>query len=123
MGLAGVVAANERSAYFRHVLTNLGHHEPRSAPWMAEAFLRTVGGDPMALQRVLDTFVDTTPEQLASIEVPTLVLLGSEDDDNGSGLELARALPHGQYASVPGNHMSAVTKSDLSAAMVAFLAE
>jgi len=121
MGLAGIVAATERSGHFRDVLTNLGHHEPRSPAWLAEAFLKTVGGDPQALLGVLDTFVDTPIEQLASIETPTLVLLGSEDDDNGSGAELARALPHGQYVSVPGNHMSAVTKSELGSAMVAFL--
>jgi len=121
MGLAGIVSANEHSDHFRRVLTNLGNHPPRSPEWMAQAFLKTVGGDPTALLGVLDTFVDTTPAELAAIEVPTLVLLGSDDDDNGSGEALARALPHGQYVSVPGNHMNAVTKPDLGAAIVEFL--
>jgi pimeloyl-ACP methyl ester carboxylesterase len=122
MGLAGIVSATERSGHFRHVLTNLGHHEPRSPAWLAEAFLKTVGGDPQALLGVLDTFVDTPIEALASIQTPTLVLLGTEDDDNGSGAALAQALPHGQYVSVPGNHMSAVTKPELARAMAEFLA-
>lgn len=122
MGLSGITAANERTAYFQHVLTNLGSHEPRSGAWMAEAFLKTVGGDPEALLGVTRTFVDTPATDLAAIEVPTLVLLGDADDDNGSGKDLAAALPNGSYATVPGNHMSAVTKPELAAAMVEFLA-
>jgi pimeloyl-ACP methyl ester carboxylesterase len=121
MGLAGIVAASERSDHFRQVLTNLGNHPPRSPEWMAEAFLKTVGGDPTALLGVLNTFVNTTPAELTAIEVPTLVLLGSDDDENGSGEALAEALPHGQFASVPGNHMSAVTKPDLAVAIAQFL--
>jgi pimeloyl-ACP methyl ester carboxylesterase len=122
MGLSGIVSATERSGHFRHVLTNLGKHEPRSPAWLAEAFLKTVGGDPQALLGVLDTFVDTPLEHLALVEAPTLVLLGSDDDDNGSGAALAEALPHGRFVSVPGNHMSAVTKPALAAATVEFLA-
>jgi pimeloyl-ACP methyl ester carboxylesterase len=122
MGLAGIVSATERSGHFRHVLINLGHHEPRSPAWLAEAFLKTVGGDPQALLGVLDTFVDTPIEYLATIPTPTLVLLGSEDDDNGSGEALAAALPQGNYVAVPGNHMSAVTKPALARAIVDFLA-
>jgi len=122
MGLAGVVRATERSEHFRDVLTNLGSHPPRSAAWMAEAFLRTVNGDPQALLLVLDTFVDTPAEELARIPTPTLVLLGDADDDNGSGAELAAALAAGRHATVPGNHMSAVTKPDLARAIGEFLA-
>lgn len=122
MGLTGITAANERTAYFQHVLSNLGAHEPRSGAWMAEAFLKTVGGDPEALLGVTRTFVDTPADDLTRIEVPTLVLLGEDDDDNGSGKDLAAALAHGSYLTVPGNHMSAVTKPALAQAMVEFLA-
>ncbi|HEX3612092.1 MAG TPA: alpha/beta hydrolase [Sporichthyaceae bacterium] len=122
MGLSGLTAATVRSAHFRDVLTNLGSHPPRSAAWMAEAFLRTTGGDPTALLLLLDSFVDTSSAELAAITVPTAVVLGSEDDDNGSGPELAAALGSGLSISVPGNHMSAVTKPELAAAFVGFLA-
>lgn len=122
MGLTGITAANERTGYFQHVLSNLGNHEPRSGAWMAEAFLKTVGGDPEALLGVTRTFVDTPADALAHIGVPTLVLLGEEDDDNGSGKDLAAALPNGSYRTVPGNHMSAVIKPDLAAAIAEFLA-
>src|SRR6202035_362008 len=106
MGLEGIVHTGGRSAYFRRILGNLGTFERGSSEWMAEAFLKTVGGDPVALLHVLDTFVDTSRESLGRIETPTLVLMGSDDHDTGSGEDLAAALPHGQYAVMPGNHMS-----------------
>lgn len=122
-GWEGIVNTGGRGARFRHILTNLGTFERGSAEWMAEAFLKTVGGDPVALLHVLDTFVDTSREDLGRIETPTLVLMGSDDHDTGSGEDLAAALPHGQYAVMPGNHMSAVTKPDLGAAIADFLGD
>jgi pimeloyl-ACP methyl ester carboxylesterase len=121
MGLEGMLHTSGRGDYFRRVLEHPGSFVRGSSEWMTEAFLKTVGGDPVALLNVLETFVDTPREALASIDTPTLVLVGREDDDNGSGEALAAALPAGRYAVVPGNHMSAVTKPDLSAAMVDFL--
>jgi pimeloyl-ACP methyl ester carboxylesterase len=121
MGLDGIVHAGGRSAYFRRILTNLGTFERGSPEWMAEAFLKTVGGDPVALLHVLGTSVDTPREALTRIAMPTLVLVGAEDDDNGSAQALATALPDGEYAVVPGNHMSAVTRPELGAAIADFL--
>ena len=83
--------------------------------------MKTVGGDPIALLNVLNTFADTPPEALARINIPTLVLNGAEDDDNGSGEALAAALPQAHYVVVPGNHMSAVTKPELGTALADFL--
>jgi pimeloyl-ACP methyl ester carboxylesterase len=77
----------------------------------------------VALLHVLDTFVDTPRAALARINIPTLVLSGAEDDDNGSAEALAVALPKGRYQSVPGNHMSAVTKPELGSAIAAYLDE
>ena len=121
MGLEGILHAGERGAFFRRVLTNLGTFERGSPEWMAEAFLKTVNGDPIALLRVLDTNVDTPPAALGAIALPVLVAAGSEDDDNGSAEALAAALPDGRYVSVPGNHMSAVTRGELGTAMAEFL--
>jgi pimeloyl-ACP methyl ester carboxylesterase len=121
MGLEGILRTGGRSGHFHNILTNLGKHKPGSAEWLAEAFMKTVGGDPIALLNVLDTFADTPPEALARIDVPTLVLTGAEDDDNGSAEALAAALPKGHYVVVPGNHMSAVTKPELGSAIAGFL--
>src|SRR5687767_2742133 len=108
MGLQGLVETGRRSGHFKEVLRGLGSHERGSPEWLAEAFLKTTGGDPQALLPLLDSFVDTGEAELRAIEVPTLVLSGAEDKDNGSAEALARLLPDGRYVEVPGNHMSAV---------------
>jgi pimeloyl-ACP methyl ester carboxylesterase len=122
IGAEGVMHTGGRGGFFRNILMNPGTFPRGSAEWMAEAFLKTVGGDPIALLNILDTFVDTPREALAKIRTPALVLLGAEDLDTGSGESLAAALPNGRYAPIPGNHMSAVTKPDLGLAIADFLA-
>ncbi len=122
MGLDGILDTQGRGGYFRHVLTNLGSFERGSSEWMTEAFLKTTDGDPKALLLILDTFVDTSREELAAIDLPVLVVTGEDDDDNGSGEALAEALPDARFESVPGNHMSAVTKPELGRAIAHFLA-
>jgi pimeloyl-ACP methyl ester carboxylesterase len=121
MGLSGLCDTGKRATHFWHILANIGQHERGSAAWMAEAFLKTTGGDPVALMRVLDTFVDTPEGDIAAIDVPVGVICGAEDNDNGSAAALAEVLPHGTLIPVPGNHMSAVAKPDLGKAIVAFL--
>ena len=121
MGYQGITATAGRGGYFRNVLTHLGRFERGTSEWMTEAFLKTTGGDPVALLHILDTFVDTPHDVLAGIATPTLVLNGADDHDNGSGEELAAALPDSSFRAVPGNHMSAVLKPDLGVAIVDFL--
>jgi pimeloyl-ACP methyl ester carboxylesterase len=122
MGLTGLHSTGRRSGHFKKILTGLGTFERGSPEWLAEAFLKTTGGDPQALLPLLDTFVDTPEAEIAKIAIPTLVLSGAEDSDNGSPQALAELLPNGEYVEVPGNHMSAVIKPDLGLAMAEFLA-
>lgn len=121
MGLEGLTDTGKRAAHFRAIFEGLGSHQRGTDEWMAEAFLKTTGGDPIALARLLDTFVDTPVETIRGWRMPVQVLVGSEDDDNGSGAALAAELPNATLSVVPGNHMSAVAKPDLGTAMVAFL--
>ncbi|TMJ19350.1 MAG: alpha/beta hydrolase [Alphaproteobacteria bacterium] len=122
MGLQGLLDTGRRSEHFKTILKGLGTHPRGSPEWLAEAFLKTTGGDPEALLPLLDSFVDTSEEMLRSISMPTLVLSGAEDHDNGSSEALAALLPAGEYVEVPGNHMSAVTKPELGQAIADFLA-
>jgi pimeloyl-ACP methyl ester carboxylesterase len=122
MGLSGLLRTGRRSDHFRRILTGLGTHERGSPEWLAEAFLKTTGGDPDALLPLLGSFVDSTEGELRSIQVPTLVVHGADDDDNGSPEDLAALLPDGRYVEVPGNHMSAVTRPELGRAIADFLA-
>src|SRR5580693_2195358 len=121
MGLDGVLHASGRNDHFRRILTQLGTFERRSPEGKAEAFLKSTGADPVAMLHLLDSAVDTPPEALAMIPVPVLVVAGEQDDDNGSAEALAAALPRGQAARVPGNHMSAVARPELGAVMAGFL--
>lgn len=121
MGLAGILDSGGRNAFFRRVLTNPGMFERGSQEWMAEAFLKTVGSDPVALLHVLDTIIDTTQEEISRIEIPTLAISGAGDDVNASARSLAAVLPNGRFVEVPGNHMSAVTRPELGAAIADFV--
>lgn len=122
MGLAGMIDTAARGAHFKAILRGLGTHPRGSPEWMAEAFLKTTGGDPQALLPLLDSFVDTSEAELRTISMRTLVVSGQEDQDNGPARALADLLPQGHYVEVPGNHMSAVTKPDLGRAIAGFLA-
>jgi pimeloyl-ACP methyl ester carboxylesterase len=121
MGLEGLTNATARSAHFRNVFDNLGQHPRGSPAFMAEAFLKTTGGDPVALRLLLDSFVDTPRETISAMNLPIAVICGAEDQDNGSAIALAQALPQGRFIEIPGNHMSAVVKPELGSAICEFL--
>ncbi len=122
MGLEGLTSTDRRAGHFRNILNNLGQHERGSPEWLAEAFLKTTGGDPVALLGILDTFADTEAADIAGFATPVLVVNGAEDFDNGSAKALTEALPDARYVEVPGGHMSSVTKPELGQAIAEFLA-
>ena len=122
MGLEGLLHTGGRGSFFRKVLEGIGTHPRGSPEWLAEAFLKTTGGDPQALLPLLDTFVDTDRAALAALAMPVLVLAGVDDHDNGSSEELADLLPQGRFAGLPGTHMSAVMRRELGAEIADFLA-
>ena len=94
MGLEGIVHTAGRGGQFRHLLTNLGTFEFGSADWKAEAYLRKIGADPVALLLALGTTVDTSPEALAAIETPTLIVVGAR----GRAPQLRRGARRGSRA-------------------------
>jgi pimeloyl-ACP methyl ester carboxylesterase len=121
MGLDGILRAAGSGETFRRILTNLGSFERGSPDWMAEAFLKTNGGDPIALLHIIDTAVDTSAEQISRMSAPALVVRGAQDAENVSARDLADLLPKGRYVEVPGTHMGAVTKPNLGLAIGEFL--
>jgi len=122
MGLEGIIHTGKRQDFFRHVLTGIGNHQRGSGAWMAEAFLKTTGGDPQAMLPLLDSFVDTTQAELARVATPALVLSGRDDHDNGSAAELAQTLGNATLVEIVGNHMTAVLQPALGQAIATFLA-
>ena len=100
MGLSGLPETGDRAEHFRAILTGLGTHARGSPEWMAEAFLKTTGGDPEALLRLLGSFVDTTRRSFARSD-SNARLQGAEDDDNGSAEDLAALLPDAASSRFP----------------------
>jgi pimeloyl-ACP methyl ester carboxylesterase len=120
-GLEAITHTVGRGAQVRHVLTHFGTFEPGSPEQAIEDSVKASGGDPVALVRVLDTFVDTPPEALSRITVPILVLTGAEDGHTRTAEALAGAVANGRYVMLPGNHITAVTTPQFETAITDFL--
>lgn len=121
MGLEGLAGWNRRQQFFRDVIDRFGTIRPGDPAYMAQQFLKTSATDRTAVRLLLGTMEDTAPAALAGITMPTLVLCGDKDNDNGSADRLAGALPAAQRVTIPGTHMSSVTLPDLGRALVEFL--
>ena len=101
MGLDGLLDTGARAGPFQGDPDRARHARRGSPEWMAEAFLKTTGGDPEALLPLLDSFVDTSEAELREIAMPTLVLSGADDQDNGSAEALAELLPDARLCRGP----------------------
>jgi len=121
MGLEGLTGWLRRKHFFLDAIANVETSSRGDPHWLAIQFMKTMKVDLEAAKLLLPTFTDAAPEWLAAFTMPTLVLCGTEDTDNGSAPRLAEALPDATYAPVPGTHMSSVTKSEFGAAIALFL--
>ena len=83
--------------------------------------LKTTKGDPEALLLILNVFTNTPEEAIRAITVPTLILAGEDDDDNGSHADLANLIPDAEHCEVPGGHMSCIVKAEFGDALVDWL--
>ncbi|GGI93972.1 alpha/beta hydrolase [Polymorphobacter multimanifer] len=122
MGLSGITDIEGRSDFFLGVIKHSGTFKPGSAEYAADAFMRQNAIDTTAAAHLLRTQQPTPLETVRTLTPATLVIAGENDHDNGSASELALALPHASHATIPGNHMSAVTKPDFGTAIAAWLA-
>jgi pimeloyl-ACP methyl ester carboxylesterase len=121
MGLEGLAGWARRSSHFLDVIARYGTI-PRDDPaYFAQQFMKTMKVDREAARLLLGSVDDTAPEALSAIAMPTLVVCGAEDQDNGSAPRLADNLPNARYVEVPGTHMSSVTRPELGKAIVSFL--
>ena len=121
MGLMGVTAVGARTDWFLNVIAEAESFERGSDGWGAVQFMRSNKVDGEAVAHVLRAQVMTTAAEIAAIDTPILLPCGKDDRDNGSAPELAAALQHGDYAEIPGNHMSAVVGPALGTVIAAFL--
>ena len=113
----------KRCRFFLHAIEHFDT-TPRGDPhWLSIQFMRTMKIDREAAALLLTALGDhPSPEEaVAAFTMPTLVVCGSEDDENGSARELAAMLPNAVYQEVPGTHMSSVTRPELGEAIADFL--
>jgi pimeloyl-ACP methyl ester carboxylesterase len=122
MGLAGLAGWQRRGAFFKRVIAEYESAKRGDDTWLSIQFMKTMRVDRIAAGHLLDSFTDTSPAMLAAITMPTLLVCGEQDQDNGSAPELAAALPDARLATIPGTHMSSVTEPEMGDAMAAFLA-
>lgn len=122
MGLEGLAGWTRRSAFFQRAIAEFECAKRGDDTWMTIQFMKTMKVDRIAAAHLLHTFTDTPPEALAAIAMPTLLVCGDQDQDNGSAAALCEALPDARLAIVPGTHMSSVTGPEMGQAIAAFLA-
>ena len=123
-GLDVLTNWERRCRFFLEAIERFDEARRGDPHWLSIQFMRTMKIDLKAAELLLKALGDhPSPEEaLAAFTMPTLVVCGTEDDDNGSARELAAALPNARYEEVPGTHMSSVTKPELGEKIAAFLA-
>lgn len=121
MGLEGLGDWAGRSAFFVNAIDRFDQIQRGDPDYFAQQFMKTTKVDRVAARLLLGSVDDTAREALSAIAMPTLVVCGAEDQDNGSAPALAQALPDGRYVEVPGTHMSSVTQRQLGEAIERFL--
>lgn len=122
MGLEGITRGLARRDFFADAIANPGAHKVGSGAWYSVQFARSTGTDLEAAVHLLRSFNDTGGEELAGFTMPTLIVCGVDDRDNGSASALAAALPDATLIEIPGNHVGAVTGPGLGRAIATFLA-
>jgi pimeloyl-ACP methyl ester carboxylesterase len=121
-GLEGLRNWKRRKDFFVEAIGMFDRVQRGDPHWLSIQFMKSQGVDRVAAAQLLDSFEDAFMSWLEAFTMPTLVVCGDQDDDNGSAEQLANVLPNALFEEVPGTHMSSVTKPELGEAIAAFLA-
>jgi len=120
-GLEGLRNWKRRKTFFLEAIDLFDKVDRGDPHWLSIQFMKSQKIDRVAAALLLDSFEDAFMDWLQAFTMPTLVVCGSEDDDNGSAEELANALPNAVFREIPGTHMSSVTKPQLGEEIARFL--
>ena len=123
-GLDVLTNWERRSRFYVEAVDRFDEAGQGDPHWFAVQFMKTMKVDREAARLLLGTMRDREDkhEMVDAFSMPTLVVCGDQDDDNGSAVELAGILPNAQYAEIPGTHMSSVTRKELGEEIARFLA-
>jgi len=120
-GLEGLRNWARRKTFFVDAIAMFDEVQRGDPHWLSIQFMKSQKVDRVAAGQLLDSFEDAFMSWLEAFTMPTLVVCGSEDDDNGSAEELANVLPNATFEEVPGTHMSSVTKPQFGETIARFL--
>ena len=122
-GLDVLTNWERRSHFYVNAIDLFGKVQRGDPHWLAIQFMKTMNIDREAAKLLLGTMRDRPSRHglAEAFSMQTLVVCGDKDDDNGSAIELANALPNAEYAEIPGTHMSSVTQPELGEAIARFL--
>ncbi|MEL7197344.1 MAG: alpha/beta hydrolase [Pseudomonadota bacterium] len=123
MGLSGLSEWERRAAHFIRVIDEFDTIKPGDPAYVARTFLKSQGVDRGAARALLSALDPFDVASLSHITMPTQVICGVDDGDNGSGKGLAAALPNAGFAEVPGHHLNSVTFPELGEAIAEFLSQ
>ena len=121
-GLEGLRHWERRKNFFLEAIELFDRVQRGDPHWLSIQFMKSQKIDRLAAALLLESFADAFMIWLEAFTMPTLVVCGDRDDDNGSAEELANILPHATFREVPGTHMSSVTKPEFGEAIAEFLA-
>jgi len=120
-GLEGLRNWKRRKDFFIEAIEMFDRVQRGDPHWLSIQFMKSQKVDRIAAAQLLESFEDAFMNWLEAFTMPTLVVCGDQDDDNGSAEELANVLPNAVFEEVPGTHMSSVTKPELGEAIARFL--
>jgi pimeloyl-ACP methyl ester carboxylesterase len=120
-GLEGLRDWKRRKTFFLEAIELFDQAQRGDPHWLSIQFMKSQKVDRVAAAQLLESFEDTFLDWLQAFTMPTLVVCGDQDDDNGSAEELANVLPNAVFREIPGTHMSSVTKPELGEAIAEFL--
>ena len=121
-GLEGLRNWKRRKTFFLEAIAMFDTVQRGDPHWLSIQFMKSQKVDRIAAGLLLESFEDAFMAWLEAFTMPTLVVCGDQDDDNGSAEELANVLPNAVFKEVPGTHMSSVTRPELGEAIARFLA-
>jgi len=122
-GLEGLRNWKRRKTFFLDAIAMFDKVQRGDPHWLSIQFMKSQKVDRIAASQLLESFEDAFIDWLQAFTMPTLVVCGEEDDDNGSAEELANVLPSATFRETPGTHMTSITKPEFGAAIADFLAQ
>ena len=121
-GLEGLRNWERRKTFFLEAIEMFDTVQRGDPHWLSIQFMKSQKIDLVATAQLLESFEDAFAGWIQAFTMPTLVISGDEDDDNGSAEELANVMPNATFREVPGTHMTSITKPEFGEEIARFLA-